>query len=241
MLVVGREGPQTPRGVTALGCALGCAPGCDSRGMRFLDRTDAGERLAPLVAAVVDGPAVVLGVPRGGVQVAAPVARLLGAPLDVVVPRKLCAPGNPELGIGAVAPGVRVLDERLIQRLGVGPDYLEAEIEREEAEIARRTAMYRGGRASASMGDRTAVVVDDGVATGGTALAALAWARAQGPVAVVFAAPVGPADTVARLSRACDAVVVPERPGSFFAVGQWYEDFTQLTDDDVRAVLGAPA
>jgi predicted phosphoribosyltransferase len=209
--------------------------------MRFLDRADAGERLAPLVVAAVDGPAVVLGIPRGGVVVAVPVAAELDAPLDVVVPRKLCAPGNPELGLGAVAPGVRVLDERLVAHLGVTDAYLETEIAREEAEIARRTASYRADRPSIDLGGRTAVVVDDGVATGGTALAALAWARAQAPVGVVFAAPVGPPDTVARLADACDAVVVPLQPVSFFAVGQWYERFDQLTDDEVRAALGTAA
>lgn len=209
--------------------------------MRFLDRTDAGEQLAPLVAAAVEGSAVVLGIPRGGVVVAVPVAGALRAPLDVVVPRKLCAPGNPELGLGAVAPGVRVLDERLVAHLGVTEAYLEAEIAREEAEIARRTASYRGDRPAVDLADRTAVVVDDGVATGGTALAALAWARAQGPAAVVFAAPVGPPDTVARLAEACDRVVVPVQPSSFFAVGQWYERFDQLTDDEVREALGVAA
>jgi putative phosphoribosyl transferase len=209
--------------------------------MRFLDRTDAGERLAPLVAAEVAGPAVVLGVPRGGVVVAVPIARFLDAPLDVVIPRKIQAPGNPELGLGAVAPGVRVLDDRLIARLGVPASYLEEEIAREEAEIDRRARRYRGARPAPALAGKVAVVVDDGVATGGTALAALAWARAQGPVAVVFAAPVGPTDTAARLAEACDACVVPEQPASFFAVGQWYEDFTQVEDDEVRAALGVRA
>lgn len=209
--------------------------------MRFLDRTDAGERLAPLVADAVSGETVVLAIPRGGVIVAVPVARRLGALLDVVIPSKIRAPGNPELGLGAVAPGVRVLDERLVERLGVSPAYLEEEIAREEAEIERRTRSYRGERPPLELSGRTAVVVDDGVATGGTALAALAWARAQGPVAVVFAAPVGPLDAPARLAGACDAVVIAERPATFFAVGQWYEDFTQVDDDEVRAALGVRA
>src|SRR3990172_8456530 len=125
--------------------------------MRFLDRADAVERLAPLVAAVVDGPAVVRGVPRGGVSVAVPVARALGAPLDVVVPKKIGAPGNPELGLGAVAPGVRVLDLDINERLHVGEDYLEDEIEAEEQEIARREQVYRAGRPPVALGGRTAV------------------------------------------------------------------------------------
>jgi predicted phosphoribosyltransferase len=209
--------------------------------MRFLDRSDAGERLAPLVAEVVTGEAVVLAIPRGGVIVGVPVARVLRAPLDVVIPSKIRAPGNPELGLGALAPGVRVLDERLIDHLGVSGAYLDEEIAREEAEIERRARRYRGDRPVPVLTDRTAVVVDDGVATGGTALAALAWARARGPVAVVFAAPVGPPDAMARLAPACDAVVIATRPTGFFAVGQWYEDFTQVGDDEVRAALGVAA
>ncbi len=209
--------------------------------MRFRDRRDAGERLAPLVADVVDAPAVVLAIPRGGVIVAVPVAQALSAPLDVVIPTKIRAPGNPELGLGAVAPGVRVLDEALVERLGVDRVYLEEEIAREEAEIDRRARSYRGGRAPVELSGRTAVVIDDGVATGGTALAALAWARAQGPEVLVFAAPVGPPDALTRLAPACDAVVLAQRPASFFAVGQWYADFTQVDDDEVRAALGVPA
>jgi putative phosphoribosyl transferase len=209
--------------------------------MRFADRVDAGRRLADEVVGDVRGPAVVLGVPRGGVLVAAPVATALRAPLDIVVPKKLAAPGNPELGIGAVAPGVRVLDRRLLARLGVTERYLEAEIAREEAEIARRTASYRGDRGPVNLAGATAVVIDDGVATGGTARAALAWARGGGAHAVVFATPVAPPDTVAMLREACDRVVVLLTPEPFFAVGQWYERFDQVTDEEVRAVLAAAA
>lgn len=205
--------------------------------MRFLDRTDAGEQLAPRVVAVVDGPAVVLAVPRGGVEVAAPVARALGAPLDVVVPKKVGAPGNPELGLGAVAPGVRVLDQRLIEVLGVSEAYLEAEISREEAEVARRTDAYRAGRPPVDVSGRVAVIVDDGVATGGTALAAIAWAKAAGASRVVFAAPVAPPEAVKRLAADCDTVVVLHSPRAFFAVGEWYERFGQVSDDEVKDAL----
>jgi predicted phosphoribosyltransferase len=207
--------------------------------MRYADRHDAGERLAPAVAEAVEGLAVVLGIPRGGVLVAVPVARALGAPLDVVVPKKLGAPGNPELGIGAVAPGVRVLDEWLIARLGVSADYLEHEIAREEAEIARRTERYRAGRAPADLAGRTAVVVDDGVATGGTALAAIGWVRGQAASTVVFAAPVGPPQVVERLAASCDEVVLLQTPEMFFAVGEWYERFDQVSDDEVTEALAA--
>jgi putative phosphoribosyl transferase len=207
----------------------------------FTDRDEAGRSLAPAVAEHVGADGVVLGVPRGGVLVAVPVARALRAPLDVVVPKKIGAPGNPELGLGAIAPGVRVLDEGLIARLGVGDSYIEEETARVEAEIARRTEQYRGGRPPVALADRTAVIVDDGVATGGTALAAVAWARAQRPAAVVFAAPVGPAATARRLAAECDVVVLLLTPPNFSAVGQWYERFDQVTDDEVREALAIGA
>jgi len=207
--------------------------------VRFRDRSEAGAGLAAAVADVVAGPAVVLGIPRGGVLVAVPVARVLHAPLDVVVPKKIGAPFNPELGLGAVAPGVRVLDQHLIARLGVSEEYLEGEIAREEAEIERRTAAYRAGRPALDLEGKTAVVVDDGVATGGTAIAAARWARAQRAPTVVFAAPIGPPDTAARLGPACDRVVLLYAPRAFAAVGEWYDRFDQVTDDEVRAALAA--
>jgi putative phosphoribosyl transferase len=203
----------------------------------FEDRERAGEALAAAVASRIEGPATVLAVPRGGVVVAVPVARALEAPLDVVIPRKLGAPGNPELAIGAIAPGVRVLHERAIRQLGVSDAYVEAEVARQEGEIARREAAYRGGRAAAPVAGRTAVVVDDGVATGATAVAALRWARAAGAARVVFAAPVGPPAARARLAPECDEVVLLREPEAFFAVGEWYGDFRQVSDDEVVAVL----
>lgn len=180
---------------------------------------------------------VVLGIPRGGVVVAAPVADTLDAPLDVVVPRKLGAPGNPELAIGAVAPGVRVLDERLLRSLGVPERYVEEEIERQEKEIDRRTELYRSGGAGVAIAGATVVIADDGVATGATAIAALRWARAQGAARVVFAAPVGPRETIRRLAQEADEVIVLEAPPSFFAVGEWYETFDQVQDDEVVRIL----
>lgn len=203
----------------------------------FRDRTDAGEQLADAVADRVTPPLVVLGVPRGGVIVAAPVARRLDAPLDVVVPRKLRAPGNPELGIGAVAPGVTVLDEHIVARLGIDERYLAREIAVEQREVERRTTAYRGSRPPLDLTGRTAVVVDDGVATGGTAIAALRWARNAGGAPVVFAAPVGPAGTAARLLDDADEVELLETPRSFHAVGEWYASFDQTSDAEVRAVL----
>jgi len=203
----------------------------------YIDRVDAGRRLGNVLAGTVEPPIVVLGVARGGVVVAAEVARILDAPLDVVIPRKLGAPGNPELGIGAVAPGVRVLDRDIMEAVGAGDAYVEAETTRQEAEIARRTVSYREGRPPVDLREATAIVVDDGVATGVTATAALRWARAQGASSVVFAAPVGPRGVERRLGAACDRCVVPETPADLRAVGQWYERFDQTTDDEVTAAL----
>jgi putative phosphoribosyl transferase len=203
----------------------------------YIDRGDAGRRMGNEHAGPVEPPIVVLGVARGGVVVAAEVARILAAPLDVVIPRKLGAPGTPELGIGAVAPGVRVLDRDIMEAVGAGDAYVEAETTRQEAEIARRTVSYREGRPPVDLREATAIVVDDGVATGVTATAALRWARAQGASSVVFAAPVGPRGVERRLDAACDRCVVPETPADLRAVGQWYERFDQTTDDEVTAAL----
>jgi putative phosphoribosyl transferase len=203
----------------------------------FQDRLDAGRRLADALKEHAGGDAVVLAIPRGGVIVGEVVARTLGVPLDVVVPRKVGAPGNPELGLGAVAPGVRVLDPWLIERLGVSEDYLEREIAAEEAETVRRLQAYRGDRPPLDLTGKTAIVVDDGVATGGTAVAALRWARAQGAATVVLAVPVAPPQTIQRLSHEADEVVALATPEPFFAVGEWYRIFDQTPDDEVLAAL----
>lgn len=203
----------------------------------FRDRRDAGERLGEALRDRVDPPAIVLGIARGGVVVAAPVAEALGAPLDVVVPRKLGAPHNPELGIGAIAPGVVVLDEDLVRRLGVDEAYVRAETARQQREIERRLAAYRGDRPPPELAGKTAVIVDDGVATGGTAIAASRWARREGAERVVIAAPVGPAGIERRLAPEADDVVVLFTPRTFLAVGEWYERFEQTGDDEVRALL----
>jgi putative phosphoribosyl transferase len=203
----------------------------------FTDRVEAGRRLAEALVDIKVEDVVVLGIPRGGVVVAAEVARAHGWPLDTVIPRKIRAPGNPELGLGAIAPGVRVLDDRMLSILGVSEDYLEREIAEEELEIERRSDAYRGGRPAVDVKDRVAVVVDDGIATGGTATAAVRWAKAQGARRVILAVPVAPAEGVRNLSREADKVVCLETPEPFYAVGQWYRDFPQTDDDEVVQLL----
>jgi predicted phosphoribosyltransferase len=206
----------------------------------FADRRDAGERLAQALRHL--GPnAVVLAIPRGGVIVGDVVARELGVPLDVVVPRKVGAPGNPELAIGAVAPGIRVLDPRMIRALGVSERYLEREIAAQETEIERRQHAYRGGRPPQPVSGRVAVVVDDGVATGSTAVAALRWARQEDAERVVLAVPVAPPQTIERLRVEADEVVVLDTPQPFLAVGEWYRDFDQTTDEEVVSALARSA
>jgi putative phosphoribosyl transferase len=204
----------------------------------FRDRHDAGRRLAPAIAARVSSPAVVLGIPRGGVVVAAEVAATLHWPLGVVVTKKLGAPGNPELGIGAVAPGVLVVEDDVIAAVGVGEGWLERETARVDAEVRRRATAFPS--VITELAGATAVVVDDGVATGGTARAAGLWARSHEAARVVLAVPVGPHDVAARVGDAFDEVVVLESPSGFFAVGAAYEDFDQVDDDEVRAVLEGP-
>ncbi len=210
--------------------------------MRYRDRRDAGKRLAAaLVDADVIGPGddvVVLGIPRGGVPVAAEVADALGAPLDVLVAHKLGAPGNPEFAIGAVAEdGTVLVDDRLLARIGVRRAYLEDEAKRQLAEVRRRAEAYRRGRAPVPIEGKTVVVVDDGIATGATFEVALQLLRKRGAGKIIAAVPVGPPDSVARLGAVADAVVVPLQPAEFSAVGAWYDEFGQTTDDEVIAAL----
>lgn len=206
--------------------------------MGFADRREAGRELARALEGLDGQEVVVLAIPRGGVEVGAEVAEARGWPLDVVIPRKVGAPHNPELGLGAIAPGVRVLDQGMLRTLGVSEEYLEGEIAAQEEEIRRRSEAYRRGRPAADLKGKVAVVVDDGVATGGTAAAALRWARAQEAARVVLAIPVAPREAVRRLSGEADEIVCLGMPEPFYAVGQWYRDFPQTSDEEVISLLG---
>lgn len=204
----------------------------------YTDRTEAGRVLAErLVPLGLDG-AAVLALPRGGVPVGYEVARRLGSPLDVLVTRKIGYPPQPELGVGAIAEGGSpVFDDELLARLGLREDDLAATVAAERAELDRRVAVYRGGRGLPEVAGRPVIVVDDGLATGGTARAAVRATRERGPSRLVLAVPVGAAETVRSLAAEVDDMVVPAAPWEFRAVGQWYRDFEQLTDADVTAWL----
>ncbi|WP_435221609.1 phosphoribosyltransferase family protein [Streptomyces sp. Tue6028] len=210
--------------------------------MRFEDRTDAGRRLAEDLEHLRSENTVVLGLPRGGVPVAHVVAAALGAPLDVLVVRKLGVPWQPELGFGAIGEhGVRVLNERVIRATGVDSAQLAAVEEAERAELARRVRRYRADRAPVPLAGRTVVVVDDGLATGATAEAACRVVRDQGAARVVLAVPVAPEETLPHLLTVADEVVCPAPQRWFGSVGAWYHDFAQTTDDEVTALLAGPA
>jgi putative phosphoribosyl transferase len=210
--------------------------------MRFRDRRDAGEQLAAEVLALDVLDPLVLGLPRGGVPVAAEVARALDAPLDVLVSRKVGAPHHPEFGIGAVAEGgARVADWPIIRQLGLSDADFDRLATEEEAEVDRRVERYRGGRPLPPLDGRTVVVVDDGLATGVTAEAALRSVRGRRAGRLVLAVPVGAADTADRLADVADDVLCINRPPDFQAVGRWYERFDQTTDDEVVDCLATAA
>lgn len=204
----------------------------------FADRADAGRRLAGLLGHLRGDPVVVLGLPRGGVPVALEVARALGAPLDVIVVRKLGVPAQPELAMGAVGEdGVIVTNPEVLRQAGVRDDEVAAAREREQAEVAARAARYRAGRPREPLAGRVAVVVDDGIATGATARAACQVTRAQGAARVVLAVPVAPPGWEGRIAGAADELVCARVAADFMSVSQFYADFAQTTDEEVRACL----
>ena len=185
--------------------------------------------------------AIVLGIPRGGVATAAEVAKVLGAPLDVALARKVGAPGNRELAIGAVGPGGQaVVDQALARRVGATDEWLARAIDAERAEVADRLRRFRGERPPLEVAGRTVIVVDDGVATGSTAAAVGRWLGQAGAARRVLAVPVAPPSTAERLGDNYDDVVGLATPEAFFAVGEFYTDFRQVTDDEVRELLASP-
>jgi putative phosphoribosyl transferase len=207
--------------------------------MRFRDRSDAGRQLADQLIAFADQPDLrVLALPRGGVPVAFEIARRLHAPLDVWVVRKLGAPEIPELAIGAIAPGgIELLSTDIIERLRISPQVVEAIAAREYAELDRRERAYRGDRPPVEVSGKTVIVVDDGLATGATMRAAIASLRQRNPARIVVAVPVAALPVCAQLRQEGSEVVCLSTPIDLDAVGQWYEDFTQTSDEEVRDLL----
>jgi putative phosphoribosyl transferase len=208
-------------------------------GQRFADRVEAGQALGAALAAYAGrDDVVVLGLPRGGVPVAAEVARALGAPLDVLLVRKLGVPGQPELAMGAIAEdGVALVNDDILRDLGIGRDAVDRVIAEEAPELARRLRAYRGGRSGVDVAGRTAIVVDDGLATGASMEAACRVLAARGAARLVVAVPVAASEARDRLGTVADEVVAVATPSPFWAVGAWYADFRQTTDEEVVAAL----
>ncbi len=210
-------------------------------GTSFEDRHDAGRQLAARISRhpYAKKQPVVLGIPRGGVVVAAEVAEALSAPLDVIIARKIRAPYQPELGIGAVVDGAHttVLNQELVRTVGASPDYLDREIAYQSKEIDRRLQYYRGDRPGIEVAGKTVIIVDDGIATGYTFRAALEGLRQRKPSRLVAAAPVAARDTAKMLTAFADELVCLSTPFGFMAVGQWYRNFEQVSDEEVVAIL----
>ena len=207
--------------------------------MVYLDRAQAGIVLAKQLARFANREdVVVLGLPRGGVPVAAEVARALNAPLDVFVVRKLGLPGHEELAIGAIASGgVCILNDDVMRYAGLPGPVLEVVKQRERLELERRELVYREGRAAVEVEGRTVILIDDGLATGSSMLAAVESVRRLKPARIVVAVPVAAAEAFETLRRAADECISASTPDPFIAVGRWYRDFAQTTDDEVRDIL----
>lgn len=206
--------------------------------MLFQDRRQAGETLAEKLAHYRGRQPLILAVPRGGVIVAEPVWQSLGGELDLIITRKIGAPDQPELAVGAVSgDGFTTLNEQLVSRLRVDQEYIARKAEEELAEIRRRLNDYRGDSPLPEVDGRLVILIDDGVATGYTLLAALRSLKAKNPLTLVLAVPVGPPDTFGILGREVDELVYVDAPENFVAVGQFYRAFSQVNDNEVKAVL----
>lgn len=207
--------------------------------MRFRDRRDAGRILAHHLMNYADCPDVlVLGLPRGGVPVAFEVAQALHAPLDVFLVRKLGVPGFEELAMGAIATGgVRVLNKDVLRSINASDAMIETVVNKEMQELNRREQLYRGERPSPKIAGKTIILIDDGLATGSTMRAAVAALRQRAPARVIVAVPVGARETCVAVQKECDEVICPQCPEPFYAVGAWYRDFSQTTDEEVQTLL----
>ncbi len=204
----------------------------------FTDRVDAGMRLASSLKNFSGKKGIVLAIPRGGVVVGYEIAKMLNLPLDVIIPRKIGAPDNPELAIGAVAEdGTAILDNRLIAYLGVSKEYIKEETERQIKEIERRLKLYRHDTSYPNLKGFDVIVVDDGIATGSTMKAALASVKNRGAVSVTVAVPVGPPSTIEELNEIADRVVCLYEPEYFQAIGEFYSNFSQTEDEEVIKLL----
>jgi putative phosphoribosyl transferase len=207
--------------------------------MLFQDRRDAGRALARELASLKGTPnLLVLGIPRGGVVVGHEIARALDAPLDVYITRKIGAPHNPELAIGAVASdGTLLIDHQLARRLGVSQQYIDQEAERQKEEISRRLSEYRGDRPPPEIKRKVIILADDGVATGATTLATIRAIKTQEPAELILAVPVGPRDSIEKLRQEVDRLVCLQAPEIFWAVGAFYNVFDQTSDAEVKSLL----
>jgi len=205
--------------------------------MRFQDRKDAGLQLVQKLTWLKDKDVIVLAIPRGGVVVGDVIAKSLNVKLDVVVPRKLSAPGNPELAIGAVMhDGSSYLNDYVVRTLNVDQQYIRSEIKEQVREIERRLELFRGSK-KYDLADKIIVLVDDGIATGATTMIAVTWIKKQGPKMVVLATPVAPGEVVRILEQIVDKLIVLMMPLEFSAVGEFYEDFSQVGDEEVVEIL----
>ena len=204
----------------------------------FDDRVDSGKRLASALRNFSGKKGIVLAIPRGGVVVGYVIAKTLNLPLDVIIPRKIGAPDNPELAIGAVAEdGTAILDQPLIKYLGVSQEYVIEETERQKQEIKRRFKLYRQNTSYPDLKGLDVIVVDDGIATGSTMKAALASVKNRGAASITVAVPVGPPSTIEELEKMADRVVCIYTPEFFQAIGEFYEDFNQTSDEEVISLL----